>query len=33
MSKGAGDVPFGSEISPSQLDLREMLKLAAVHPG
>ncbi len=33
MSKGTGDIPFGSEFSPSQLDLRELLTLAAAHAG
>lgn len=33
MSKGMGDIPFGSEFSPSQIDLREVLRLAAAHAG
>ena len=33
MSKGTGDIPFGSEFSPSQLDLREVLTLTAAYSG
>lgn len=33
MSKGTSDLPFGSEFSPEQVNLRQLLQLATAHPG
>lgn len=30
---GESDIPFGAEFSPNQIDLRELLELAALHGG
>lgn len=33
MARPTSDLPFGSEFSPSQLDLRDLLTVAAAHAG
>ena len=33
MRKGSSDLPFGSEFSPEQINLPQLLQIAAAHPG
>jgi site-specific DNA-methyltransferase (cytosine-N4-specific) len=33
MALATSDLPFGSEFSPSQIDLTELLEIASAHPG